>query len=102
MLASVWLAEVWPADVNSKYNLCDYDDLGPYGIINFLDFAIYADGWDGNLPDLDNFVQLWMTDVDTDDPYNLYRFDDDTETVGLINYLDHAVLGQNWKKSSYD
>ena len=69
-----------------------------YCYINFFDFSIYAAGWDSNWVDLDNFVWSWLTEVDSDDPYNLYRFDDEIEAIGIINHLDQAVLGRNWKK----
>ena len=38
MFTDVWLEEV---DRNHEYNLFQYDK----GIINFLDFAIFADDW---------------------------------------------------------
>lgn len=93
MLAEVWLDEV---DPHSKYNLSRNDDTGLYGIINFLDFAVYADTWDGNTVDLKMFTELWLDEVDPNNEYNLFK------SHGIVNFLDFAVLADNWLKSSYD
>jgi hypothetical protein len=42
LTADVWLNEV---DPNDTINLFKDDDLADFGIINFYDFAIFADYW---------------------------------------------------------
>ena len=102
MLAEVWLSEIDPrGDPNGKYNLYRGDEAAPYGVINFLDFAVFADSWDGNIPDLKMFTEVWLDEVDPDNEYNLFR-DDDVYPNGIINFLDFAIFAENWMDSSYD
>ena len=42
MLVDVWLNRVY---IDNAYNLYHGDDVHPRRIINFLDFAIFADSW---------------------------------------------------------
>jgi hypothetical protein len=44
LVADVWLSELDPHD---QYNLFKDDDAGTSGIVNFFDFAIFADTWTG-------------------------------------------------------
>ena len=91
MFTDVWLDEV---DPNDKYNLFQ-DKLDPNGIINFLDFAIFADSWDGNMPDLKMFTDVWLEEVDLNHEYNLFQYD-----KSIINFLDFAIFADNWLKTS--
>jgi len=93
MFTDVWLDAV---DPNDKYNLFQ-DELDPNGIINFLDFAIYADSWDGNMPDLKMFTDVWLEEVGRNHEYNLFQYD-----KGIINFLDFAIFADNWLKTSYE
>ena len=93
MFADKWLAEVNP---NDKYNLYWRDDMEPFGIINFLDFAAFAETWDGDLSELGMFTEAWLSVVDPEDEYNLYR-GDDTWPLGVVNFRDFTVFGDNWQ-----
>jgi len=42
ILTEVWLEWV---DSESEYNLYDSNDIGAYGIIDFLDFAVFSEQW---------------------------------------------------------
>ncbi len=99
MLTEVWLNEV---DPNAKYNLCRSDETGPYGIINFADFAIFAQGWDGNMVDLKAFAEVWLDEVEPGHKYNLYRGDDEIFTYGTINFADFAIFAQGWDGNMVD
>ena len=96
-LVQTWLEKV---DPNDECNLSGADDVGPYGIINFLDFAIYADSWDGNMPDLKTFVDVWLDEIEVNNKYNLFR-DDDVDAYGIVNFLDFAVFADNWMRNCY-
>lgn len=93
MLAEVWLDAV---DANDKCDLFQ-GDVYPYGIINFPDFAVFADIWDGNVPDLETFVEVWLNEVDRDHEWNLFH-----EDKGIINFRDFGVLADKWLASSYE
>lgn len=99
ILVDVWLDKVEPV---YKCNLFRGDDIEPYGIINFLDFALFAGGWDGNMPDLRMFAEVWLDEVEPDNEYNLFHGDDDVEHNGVINFLDFAIFAGNWLRSSYE
>ncbi|GAI17078.1 unnamed protein product, partial [marine sediment metagenome] len=88
MFTDVWLDVV---DANDKYNLFQG------GIIDFRDFAIYANSWDGNMPDLKMFMDVWLEEVDLNHEYNLFQYDKD-----IINFLDFAIFADNWLKASYE
>jgi hypothetical protein len=98
LLAQVWLQEVDPYD---KCNLFSDDDLELYGVINFHDFAVYSETWDGNTADLKNFVDVWLGEVEPNNIYNLFSADD-LEPNGVINFFDFAVFTEDWERSSYD
>ena len=102
MLASVWLDDIVPEnDPNGRYNLYRNDEIEPHGFINFFDFAVFADGWDGNMPDLKMLVEQWLDKVDPDNEYNLYH-GDDVHPRGIINFSDFAFFADSWMASSYD
>jgi len=73
----------------------------PRGIINFCDFAVFSNSWDGNMHDLKMLVDLWLNRVDTDNEYNLYH-GDDVHPRRIINFLDFAIFADSWLRSSYD
>ena len=98
MFTELWLDEV---DSNNEYNLFRGDDTTLYGVVNFLDFAVYADTWDGNMVDLKSLTELWLDKVNPNNEYNLFR-GDDVGSYGIVNFLDFTVLADNWLKSSYD
>ena len=102
MLASVWLDDIVPEnDPNGRYNLYRNDEIEPHGFINFFDFAVFADVWDGNMPDLKMLVEQWLDRVDPDNEYNLYH-GDDVHPRGIINFYDFAFFADSWLHSSYD
>ena len=81
MAADVWLNEVNP---DNRVNLFQGDDLAGYGTINFSDFAIYAEGWDGDAADLGMFAQKWLN-----------------EPKGIVNFFDFSMFADNWLSASY-
>jgi len=90
VLAGEWLNETDPCDPNLMCDLHSPD----YGVIDFRDFAVYAEDWDCNMAELGNFAEVWLQEVDADNPYNLYHGDD----MGIIDYEDLAIFGENWLK----
>ena len=97
ILAEQWLTEM---DSNDKYNLYWRDDIEVFGIINFLDFAAFAETWDGDLSELGMFTEVWLSEVDPEDEYNLYR-GDDTGPLGVVNFRDYAIFADSWQGDSY-
>ena len=97
-LAELWLDEVEP---NDKCNLFDGDDSRGDGFISFLDFAFFADGWDGDMSRLGTFAGKWLKTVDADDQDNLFHDDDVLDPTGVINFFDLAKFANTWLESSY-
>jgi hypothetical protein len=95
VLAGEWLNGTDPCNPNHICDLYKGDESQSYGVINFRDFAIYAEGWDCNMVELGNFAAGWLYEVDTNDPYNLYH-GDDVEPTGIIDLEDLAIFGENW------
>ena len=94
LLAELWLSD--GVDPNDPANLSDIgDDLSSYAIIDFRDFAVYADDWDGSMMVLEALAAYWLDVVDPDYEYNLYG-EDDIRPRGEINFFDLAVLAGNW------
>jgi hypothetical protein len=97
MLADKWLEEVEP---NSIYNLSNEGDVVGYGVIDFKDFVIFANGWEiGTFEQLEEFTDLWLISVPYDNEWNLYK-GDDAAAYGIVNYADLAVFVQDWLGSS--
>ena len=95
MLANEWLKEVEP---NSIYNLSNEGDC--CGIINFNDFAIWADGLETiDYEELESFTDLWLTEVPYDNEWNFYKGDGEP-SYGIVNYADLAIFVQHWLESS--
>ncbi len=67
-------------------------DSGGDGFVNFLDWAIFADGWGvtNDIFDLAEFTDQWLrrgvtvADIAPDGG------------DGIVNMLDYAVLADNW------
>lgn len=53
-----------------------------------------------DVKDLALAADLWLLEVESGDIHNLYR-DDDLAGYGTINYLDLAILFDNWLLSSF-
>ena len=98
LLTLKWLDDV---DPNDRYNLYGHEETEPYGIIDFLDFAVYADSWDGNIPDLKMFVDIWLDEVDVNNIYNLFH-GNDVGPMGVVNFFDFAIFADDWLKTSYE
>jgi hypothetical protein len=97
MLADKWLEEV---ELDSKYNLSNEGDVVGYGIIDFKDFVIFANGWEtGSFEQLEGFTDLWLTNVPYDNEWNFYK-GDDAAAYGVVNYADLAIFVQHWLESS--
>jgi len=94
LLAELWLSD--GVDPNDPANLSDIgDDPNSYAIIDFRDFAVYADDWDGSMMVLEALAAYWLDVVDPDYEYNLYG-EGDIRPRGEINFFDLAALGNNW------
>lgn len=96
ILAGLWLDEV---DSYHKCNLVA-DEPAPYGIIDFRDFAIFADGWDCNMVALEMFTDVWLEMVDADNEYNLFH-GDDIDPNGIIDFRDFAGFADDWLQCSW-
>lgn len=51
--------------------------------------------------DLGLFAEVWLSEVEKYDRYNLFKGDDGAEDGGTVTFRDFAVLGLNWLESSY-
>ncbi len=91
VLAGEWLNETDPCNPNRICDLYNYD----YGVINFRDFAVYAQGWDCNMAELGMMADVWLEEVKANDQSNLYH-GDDVEPNGIIDFEDLAIFGKNW------
>jgi hypothetical protein len=99
MFADLWQQQI---DPNSKFNIYRDDDVAASGTINFLDYAVLAEGYDGNdFSDLQAFTNLWLDEVPPQNQWNLFR-EDDVPAHGMINFADLAVYMENWIRSSFD
>jgi len=91
VLAGEWLNETDPCNPNYICDLSKSD----YGVINFRDFAVYAEGWDCNTAELGMMADVWLEEVKANDQSNLYH-GDDVEPIGIIDFEDLAIFGENW------
>jgi hypothetical protein len=78
---SQWLCE------KKNYDLYQSDGLH---IVNFMDFSIFANSWDGDYLKLAEFMGEWLE-------YDAYSADI-TGDDDYVNFLDFAVLAENWMK----
>lgn len=61
------------------------------GIINFVDWAVFANGWQGDINDLSVFASQWLQ-------WSAYNADiaPIPGGDGVVNVLDLAVFAENW------
>lgn len=97
IIAQLWLEEVRP---DEKCNLFHGDDFAGTGVIDFRDFAVFADRWAGGIDDIGAFAEKWLDIVGISDQYNLFHLDD-VEPEGVINFFDLATFADTWLGSSY-
>ena len=83
MLAGQWLAE----DPNEEYDL--YRD----GIVDFRDFAFFAEYWMCN-----TYWENWQDD----NCYELGLLATDLNGDGIVNFRDFAILAKDWEPGDYD
>lgn len=84
VLCEQWLLEKLSADVAPD---------GGDGVVNFLDWSVFADGWQ-SIPDIDKliiFVEQWLQ-------RGAYCADiaPALDGDGIVNLLDFAALANNW------
>ncbi len=86
VLCEQWLFEEIPADV--------WPDGGD-GIVNFLDWAIFAKGWQitEDYDSLAAFAEQWLK---TGASNYIADIAPPTDGDGIVNGLDYAVLAENW------
>ncbi|MHC4396417.1 MAG: hypothetical protein ACYS1A_12255 [Planctomycetota bacterium] len=86
ILCEQWLFEEIPADLAPG---------GGDGIVNFLDWAVFAEGWQttNDIFGLADFAEQWLKTG-----ANYYIADIAPVPVGdkIVNMLDFAVLAENW------
>ena len=65
------------------------------GFVNFLDWAIFADGWGITVDyeDLADFVDQWLKEGTN---YLITDIAPGSDGDGITNGLDFAVLAENW------
>jgi len=95
LLAELWLSD--DVDPNDRENLFRGDDVPATDtIVDFRDFAVYAFDWDGgSMIDLQGIAEYWLRGVEPDSQFNLFG-----RPRGEINFMDLAVLGNNWLECS--
>lgn len=99
-LASVWLSDGVAPDDRANLSHVDDDPNGSGGIISFLDFALYAAGWDGSsMAGVEEIAANWLMPVDLGYEYNLFD-GDDTLASGIVNFFDFEVLAEKWLECS--
>ncbi len=59
-------------------------------IVNFRDFNVFANSWDGDYSELANFMSEWLE-------YDAYNADI-AGGDGFVNFRDFAVFAENWMK----
>jgi hypothetical protein len=74
-----WLLEKLSFDTNND------------GIVNFLDFAVFANSWHGNMNQLSQFASQWLKP-------SAYNADIAPAPAGdgIVNMLDFAAFANNW------
>lgn len=97
IIAQLWLEEVKP---DEKCNLFHGDDFAGTGVIDFRDFAVFADRWAGGIDDIGAFAEKWLDIVGINDQDNLFHLDD-VAPEGVINFFDLAKFANTWLASSY-
>ena len=66
-------------------------DLKPDGIVNFLDWAVFASGWQGDMNELADFTPQWLEQ-------GAYSADiaPAPDGDGIVNMLDFAAFADDW------
>jgi hypothetical protein len=54
-----------------------------------------------DINDLELFAEVWLSEVEKYDRYNLFKGDDGADDGGTVTFSDFAVFGLNWQQSSY-
>jgi hypothetical protein len=72
----------------------DVAPAGGNGIVDFSDFAVFADSWQGDMIELSQFMSQWLQ-------RGMYNADiaPAGNGDGIINTLDFAVFAENWLES---
>jgi hypothetical protein len=78
-----WLLEKLSFDTNND------------GIVNFLDFAVFANNWHGDMNALAEFASQWLQPSTTNADIAPSPNGD-----GIVNFLDFAVFAENWLKQN--
>jgi hypothetical protein len=86
MMCDQWLLELIPADVAPD---------GGDGFVNFLDWAIFADGWQTTIgfDDLADFADQWLKTGSND---LIADIAPPADGDGIVNMRDFAALANNW------
>jgi len=100
LLADKWLAEV---DPNIQVNLSHVGDVNDsYGIIDFKDIAVLAEGWPGiEMAPLSSLCSVWLQQAAPSDPNNLFK-GDDVQIHGVIDWLDLVIFVEDWLQGGFD
>jgi hypothetical protein len=69
----------------------DIAPAGGDGIVNFLDWAVFANDWQGDTVQLSEFISQWLKP-------SVYNADiaPAGDGDGVVNMLDFAVFAENW------
>jgi hypothetical protein len=65
----------------------DTSPNGGDGIVNFIDWATFADEWQGDMNELANFASQWL---------KLSPYCADIGGDGVVNFVDFAVFAEHW------
>jgi hypothetical protein len=70
-------------------------DIKPDGIVNFLDYADFANNWQGDMNQLSDFASQWLRS-------SAYNADiaPAPDGDGIVNFIDFAVFAENWLKEN--
>lgn len=60
---------------------------GGDGIVNFIDWATFADKWQGDMNDIADFASQWL---------KLSAYCADIDGDGVVNFVDFALFAENW------
>jgi hypothetical protein len=83
VFSNQWLLEKLSFDTNND------------GIVNFLDFAVFANNWHGDMNQLLEFSSQWLQRSATNADIAPAPGGD-----GIVNFLDFAVFAENWLKQN--
>ena len=66
---------------------------GGDGIVNFLDWAVFANGWQGDINELADFASQWLKSSTYSADFDIAPAPDGD---GIINFIDFAIFANNW------